>query len=776
LAAIDDALRSVTDGAGLTLVISAEAGAGKSAILQHARSAARGLHLPAITVAAVAGDARPFGPWAALYEQLVGVPFSSSSTASGDASALAVALQSVIAPRTCLLVDDAQYLRGDALHVLILLARGARASAHAVFVALRSEGLRALLVHLDAPVRLDLAPLTSDELREGLRRIAPDDAAAVATFVHARSGGNPFFASRVFEALLREGTLQRVAPGRWALTAPIADDAQTPSDLREYIEARLFARGEGAATVACALALDAEASADDLVAVCGLGEASTLDAIDDLLALALIEQDEHGAVRFTHDLVRDTAAQCLNGGRRARLHRAFVDRFAGDERRATYVRLARHLHASGQLLAGARAYADAAGSLLAANAWRDALLAVKEGIELANQLRESVDVHAVFVRLHEIAVRAYEEGGARETALDHANQRVLHARKADDLAALSRALARRAWSIMETRAPDEALPGLDEALALAQQLGDDDLAFYARMHRSLYYQYTGDEQRAIGDAHAAIAAADRLDEAEARTAGRDRLIASACIWLRLDDAEAAAGGTTARVAISQAEMLFGVRRACLWYLRDRLEASHAELDEVARALGAPHLPPALVRGMILPLIQYAFSAQAAVNARAEGRWNDALAHAERLVENPLAEGYTRRGIARLHLIEALLGRNAIGDVARAGAEIARLPRDAAPPNLFGMSLTRESAVARIAVASGSPDAADLVREAGDVLKHRARRAPLDVDLALEQLAAAARTIGMDGYAAHLLSAAAPVRMRRAGPAGPPEHPGLRLVR
>jgi hypothetical protein len=107
---------------------------------------------------------------------------------------------------------------------------------------------------------------------------------------------------------------------------------------------------------------------------------------------------------------------------------------------------------------------------------------------------------------------------------------------------------------------------------------------------------------------------------------------------------------------------------------------------------------------------------------------------------------------------------------------AGLPRDAAPPNLFGMSLTRESAVARIAVASGSADAADLHREAGHVLKHRARRAPLDADLALEQLAAAARTIGMDGYAAHLLSFATPVRTRRTGPPGPPGQPGLRLVR
>ncbi len=758
LSSIDGSLRRVLSGGRVTLLLSAEPGAGKSAMLQHAMFAARRLKLYAVNVNGVEDDARPFGPWTEVHDSMTGTPFAESDVA-GDATALSTALLKAAGKRSCFFVDDAQYLRGDAIAVLIQLAQR-RPNGLGLIMATRPEGLRALLPQISDATRIDLSPLSHGEIYEGLRRIAPDDAEPIARFIHARSGGNPFFASRLFESLAHDGHLRRTDAGDWKRTQSSLD-AAVPRDLREHIEARLYAYGEDAATVACALALDVRASADDLVAVCGFGESRTFDAIDTLLSLSLIEPDEHGSeFRFAHDIIRETAASCLNSGRRARLHVAFAERLAGDARRESVVRRAQHLRAGGQTLAAAEAYALAAAAMLTANAWRDALLCVEAGIELARELLDSPAMNAAAAALHEIGARAQEERGAREAALDHANQRVIHARKTDDSLLLARALARRAWSIMEMGDPAAALGGIDEALALSRALGDDEQIAYALTHRSLCLQYLGDEG-ALDVSRETIAVSDRLGIVDARCAARERFVAAACVWLHLDEAERVADEASAIVhgASPQFVAMVGIRRSSLHYLRGRLAEASRELEPTSVALHSKHVPTALRSGMILPLIYFAFAAQAATNARAEGNWDAALAHAEAMLHNPLADGYSRRGFARLHLIEALLGRGGRKDLARVHEETLMLPLDPPAPNLFGMSLTRESAIARLAARSGAADARERIAQAATALLQRAS-APLDADVALETLALDAASMGSSDVAERLRAEALTVRARR----------------
>lgn len=741
LATIERFLRQAARGGRPPLVLSAEAGAGKSATLGYAMEVARRFKLQAIHVPCLDDDARPFGPWAELYETLTGTAFSESGIAGG-ATALATALEDASGPRHCFFVDDAHHLRGDALHVLTQLVRR-NASTAAFVIATRPEGLRGLLVHIGEVVRLTLAPLRYDDIYKGVRRIAPDDAEAVASFIHQRSGGNPFFANRIFESLIQEGMLQREdRDGSFTLAQSLLN-AETPRDLREYIEARLYARGEDVAGVACALALDVRASAGDLVAVCGIGEERTFEAIDSLLALSLIEPADETEFRFSHDLVRETAARALNSGRRARLHFAFAQRLEEDVRRESLVRRALHLRESGEVFLATEAYARAAGAMLGANAWRDAMLCVDAGIALAGELRPSPELHRIYAMLHEVGMRAQEEGGEREAALDHANQRVIHARDSGDSAELARALARRSWSIAELGDPASAVAGSDESVSLSRRLGDDDLIAYALLHRSIVQQFLGDDG-ALDTARETIAIADRLEVADSRCAMRERFIASACLWMRLDEAAHVAEEAQAFLhrAVPQAQMLFRVRCASLWYLCGDLDRSDAELQAVSAMLRSKHVPAALRSGMIRSLIDFAFTTQAATNARARAQWDEALALAERLMRNPSAEGHSRRGFARLHLIEALLGRRAPGDLERARDEASTLPLDAPEPNLFGMGLTKEAAVARIAVRAGAADARERLAEAITSVTQRALRMPLDIDLSLSALADDAELIGM----------------------------------
>ena len=105
--------------------------------------------------------------------------------------------------------------------------------------------------------------------------------------------------------------------------------------------------------------------------------------------------------------------------------------------------------------------------------------------------------------------------------------------------------------------------------------------------------------------------------------------------------------------------------------------------------------------------------------RVRGEWDEALLLAEKLVSNPVADGRSRRGIAQLHLIEALLGREAPGDAERALASALHLPANCAPTGMFGMSLTPESALARAAIRTRREDAPSLVRAAAVALARQA---------------------------------------------------------
>jgi len=762
LAFLDDVLRRTSAGEGGVVLVRGDAGSGKTELVRRAQRAAADLPLRIITIAATFDDARAFGPWRSLYESLAARPFSAFAQEGGDATRLAVELRKAIEAPAVIIVDDAQYLAGDALAVLIRLAQTATKHGVRFVIATRPDGLRRLLAQLPEAARVDLEPLSYDEFRDGVQHVAAEDADAIAEFVYGRSHGHPFFAAKLLDALAQSGTLQRTNHC-WALAGTLRADLQTPRTIRDFIEARLHARGHDPAAVACALALDHGATAEDLIAVCDLGESRTLDAIDDLLALGLLTQSEDGLeFRFAHDLIRETASRSVNSGRRVRLHRAYAARFEHDARRESLVRRAHHLHASGQVLPAARTFVRAASSLLEVNAWRDALQCTAAGIASAKRLLPSVDVHRVCTDLHEVAARACEEGGILEDCMGHADERVLHARNSEDPVILSRALARRSWTIMELQPAHEALADLDEAIALAESAHDDDLLFYAFIHRSLCRQYSGVGDAALADAHAALAAARRTGLPASIGNAYERILTVSCIWLRLDEAIAAAdeGIAFARRGNVRIETMVRIKRSGLWYLLERWDDAQRELQAIAPIVEARHRPAAVAHGLSFPGIEFMYYAQMATMARVRGAWDQALVLAEKLVANPVADGRSRRGIAQLHLVEALPGRDAPGDADRALANALRLPANCAPAGMFGMSLTPESALARAAIRTRREDAPSLLRAAAVALTRRAERTPLDADTAFRTLADAAAEIGMADLATTMREQARSLRSRR----------------
>src|SRR6202043_425282 len=129
------------------------------------------------------------------------------------------------------------------LAVLIRLAQRAVERGIRSIIATRPDGVRRLLVQMPPAPRLDLDELSYEEFRDGVRHVATQDAEALAKFVYGRSGGHPFFAVKLLEALAQSGTLQRTNH-RWSLAGTFQPELQTPRTIRDFVEARLHARGD----------------------------------------------------------------------------------------------------------------------------------------------------------------------------------------------------------------------------------------------------------------------------------------------------------------------------------------------------------------------------------------------------------------------------------------------------------------------------------------------------------------------------------------------------
>jgi DNA-binding SARP family transcriptional activator len=444
--ALGDAFRRAIDGQGGIVVVQGPAGSGKSELLRKATAHPQAHAVNLATVAALDRDPRAFGPWLPLYERMTGKTAADFSSGGGNATTLADAVVDALGTPGMLVVDDAQFLSGDALQVLVRIARRAPHEALQLAIAVRSEGVGTLLPLLPRHRAIALGPISNPDLVRALESIAPANVHAIADFLTARSGGHAFFAAQLFESLIASKALRHES-GSWSFDASSDAGRRTPATIGNFIDARLRAKGNDAATVACALALEPSASSADLVEACGSGESATLDAIDDLLALGLIEQPSAGPeFRFGHDLIRERAAHVLNSGRRLALHRSFAKIFEPGKRDLP-LQHARHLGASGQMFPAAQSYCKAASELLEVNAWRDAMESATSGLQAIDALAQTRQTHALAYRLHRVMMRSKQEADDYTGLVAHIEAGIERARESREPELICTALLAGAWMI-----------------------------------------------------------------------------------------------------------------------------------------------------------------------------------------------------------------------------------------------------------------------------------------------------------------------------------------
>jgi hypothetical protein len=370
LARLDGVLADLQSGEGRLVLVRGSAGIGKSALLREVarRSAA--------TRAAVASGSCPeadtppvFWPWLQVFRELVETAGPEAVTAAFqphgnvigllDGSlaglvplplplpaadlelgrtrlfhGLASGLTALAASRPLVvLLDDMHWADAASVQLFTLLARHL-VTAPVVLVAAYRDDVPAGSAFGRALDRLATMPGVEDITLSGLdreavaacvqaiagRTVAPE----VAAVLHARTGGNPFFLGELVRMLSAERALDNVAVAAERL----------PQRLHEVMGRRLARLPEQTrAVLAVAAVAGREFPLDLLQRTIQLDQPLLLDVVETAIVAGLLLEDSADGgllrLRFSHDLIRQTIYEDLNGLRRARLHAQMVTALRG---------------------------------------------------------------------------------------------------------------------------------------------------------------------------------------------------------------------------------------------------------------------------------------------------------------------------------------------------------------------------------------------------------------------------------------------------------------
>jgi hypothetical protein len=141
-------------------------------------------------------------------------------------------------------------------------------------------------------------------------------AAALASALHAATGGNPFFIGEVLAHLVETGAIYREGE-RWTA----AHELDVPARLRQVIDQRLGRLSAPAARVLAVAAVAGSTCSLELLEHVLNDEPELLDALEEAVAGGLLTETGAAGYAFAHALVRQAIYQGLGSARRMRLHR-----------------------------------------------------------------------------------------------------------------------------------------------------------------------------------------------------------------------------------------------------------------------------------------------------------------------------------------------------------------------------------------------------------------------------------------------------------------------
>ena len=426
LAVLRRTVESAAAGETAIGIVEGEPGAGKTRLLEEAATIAG--HHDALVVwgTCLEGDGTPsMWPWEQALGSIVNVlpaparekwmggelavlltPQDAADRTMPDGRAqfrlfeqvVALVGQAAAQRPTVLILDDLQWADAASLRLFSHLA-GRLPPGTAIIGAFRDRAptlapdlaqVLAAASRLPGHRRFRVGPLGLSDVTALVRReTGRDPGDAVVWAIHDRTSGNAFFVRELSRLLHEVGALSA--------------SSEVPSTVRDVVRDRMAGLDDHARDLLHVAALIGRTVDLRLLSsASGVGVADCLRRLEPVQALGLLEPgpDDPSALRFTHDLVRESVSETTTLQQTVRLHLRVADALerthAGDE--AVAERLAYHLWAAGPLADPART----AAALIQAG--RRA--ASKLAFESANrQLRSAAQVTRA-AGLHELELSA----------------------------------------------------------------------------------------------------------------------------------------------------------------------------------------------------------------------------------------------------------------------------------------------------------------------------------------------------------------------------------
>lgn len=336
--------------------------------------------------------------------------------------------------------------------------------------------------------------------------------------------GNPFYLEELVRSLVDAGALRGRENG-WAFDQEVA--VAIPETVEKAIVARLDRLPPPSREVldaACVIGRRFDLALLDVVA----DATATPDAVEDLTRLGLIALERNEPeleYRFRHALIQEAAYRSLLRPRRRELHlraaKALQTGFRG-RTEAEAALLARHFRAAGELRSALDLLHQAGQEARRAYAVDEALRDYTEALEVAADLgMESGDPLVAQLRLErgEVRARMGEIAGARADL----EMAVQGARQAGDRATETRALDELGFLLAGAADYRQAVAHLEAALRIADDLSDASERVRILSRLSIVFTNQASLDQAIERGRSALALAQEARDARGLAAAMDAL-------------------------------------------------------------------------------------------------------------------------------------------------------------------------------------------------------------------------------------------------------------